>query len=195
LAFVPYEKVHYWKELCTIMDWAKTHVHSTMHICWGALAGLYYHFGIPTVEYPEKLSGVYPNTVLKQSSPLFRGFDDVFLAPHSREVGILKKDVDKVPELELIADSEQGGPTILKTTDSKNFFVLCHLEYDANTLALEYQRDSEKGLHPHIPYNYYPDDDPTKKPIVRWRSAGQLLFSNWLNYYVYQTTPYDIGNK
>ena len=113
----------------------------------------------------------------------------------AREVGILKKDVDKVPELELIADSEQGGPTILKTTDSKNFFVLCHLEYDANTLALEYQRDSEKGLHPHIPYNYYPDDDPTKKPIVRWRSAGQLLFSNWLNYYVYQTTPYDIGNK
>ena len=192
LAFVPYEEVHYWKELCKIMEWAKTHVHSTMHICWGALAGLYYHFGIPTVEYPEKLSGVYSNTVLKKSSPLFRGFDDVFNAPHSREVGILKEDVDKVPELELIADSEAGGPTILKTTDSKNFFVLCHLEYDANTLALEYQRDSEKGLHPHIPYNYYPDDDPTKKPIVRWRSAGQLLFSNWLNYYVYQTTPYDL---
>lgn len=195
LAFVPYEEVHYWKELCKIMEWAKTHVHSTMHICWGALAGLYYHFGIPTVEYPEKLSGVYSNTVLKKSSPLFRGFDDVFNAPHSREVGILKEDVDKVPELELIADSEAGGPTILKTTDSKNFFVLCHLEYDANTLELEYKRDFEKGLNPHIPYHYYPDDDPTKEPVVTWRSAGQLLFSNWLNYYVYQTTPYDIGNK
>lgn len=195
LAFVPYEEVHYWKELCKIMEWAKTHVHSTMHICWGALAGLYYHFGISTVEYPEKLSGVYSNTVLKKSSPLFRGFDDVFNAPHSREVGILKEDVDKVPELELIADSEAGGPTILKTTDSKNFFVLCHLEYDANTLELEYKRDFEKGLNPHIPYHYYPDDDPTKEPVVTWRSAGQLLFSNWLNYYVYQTTPYDIGNK
>ena len=135
LAFVPYEEVHYWKELCKIMEWAKTHVHSTMHICWGALAGLYYHFGIPTVEYPEKLSGVYSNTVLKKSSPLFRGFDDVF------------------------------------------------------------KRDFEKGLNPHIPYHYYPDDDPTKEPVVTWRSAGQLLFSNWLNYYVYQTTPYDIGNK
>ena len=119
----------------------------------------------------------------------------MFNAPHSREVGILKEDVDKVPELELIADSEAGGPTILKTTDSKNFFVLCHLEYDANTLELEYKRDLEKGLNPHVPYNYYPDDDPTKKPVVTWRSAGQLLFSNWLNYYVYQTTPYDIGNK
>ncbi len=135
------------------------------------------------------------NTVLKKSSPLFRGFDDVFNAPHSREVGILKEDVDKVPELELIADSEAGGPTILKTTDSKNFFVLCHLEYDANTLELEYKRDFEKGLNPHVPYHYYPDDDPTKEPVVTWRSAGQLLFSNWLNYYVYQTTPYDIGNK
>ena len=123
LAFVPYEKVHYWKELCTIMDWAKTHVHSTMHICWGALAGLYYHFGIPTVEYPEKLSGVYPNTVLKQSSPLFRGFDDVFLAPHSREVGILKKDVDKVPELELIATIQVKMRVLPRTSDEKTLAI------------------------------------------------------------------------
>jgi homoserine O-succinyltransferase len=126
---------------------------------------------------------------------LFRGFDDVFWAPHSREVGVLKEDVEKVSGLELIADSEAGGPTILKTTDSKNFFALCHLEYDANTLALEYQRDMERGLNPDIPENYFPDDDPTKEPVVNWRSAGQLLFSNWLNYYVYQTTPYEIGNK
>lgn len=195
LTDVAYEDVRYWKELCAIMEWTKTNVHSTLHICWGALAGLYYHYGVPTVEYPEKLSGIYPNRVLKKSSPLFRGFDDVFQAPHSRESGILETDVRKVPELELIADSEECGPTILKTTDSKNFFALCHLEYDSDTLALEYQRDLEKNLNPHIPYHYFPDDDPTKTPVVNWRSAGQLLFSNWLNYYVYQTTPYDIGGK
>lgn len=195
LAFVDYEDVDYWQELCAIMEWSKTHVHSTMHICWGALAGLYYHYGIPKIEYTEKLSGVYPNRVLKKSSPLFRGFDDIFMAPHSREVGITAEDVAKVPELELIADSDAGGPTILKTTDSKHFFALCHLEYDWDTLKLEYERDLEKGIHPHVPVNYFPDDDPAQRPIVRWRSAGQLLFSNWLNYYVYQTTPYDIGNK
>ncbi len=194
LADVAYEDVAYWDELCSIMDWARVHVHSTLHICWGALAGLYYYYGVPTVEYPEKLSGVYPNRVLKKSSPLFRGFDDIFQAPHSREVGVRTEDVLRVPGLELIADSKAGGPTILKTTDSRYFFALCHLEYDSDTLALEYRRDLEKGLHPHIPYNYFPDDDPTKKPIVRWRSAGQLLFSNWLNYYVYQTTPYEIGD-
>ena len=193
LGEVEYEDVDYWDELCQIMEWSKTHVHSTMHICWGALAGLYYHYGIPKIEYKEKLSGVYQNRVLKNSSPLFRGFDDIFQAPHSREVGISESDVNKVQELELIADSEAGGPTILKSTDSKNFFVLCHLEYDADTLALEYYRDLEKGLDPHVPYNYFPQDDPSREPIVNWRSAGQLLFSNWLNYYVYQTTPYDIG--
>lgn len=196
LAFVAYEDVSYWKELCAIMEWSKTHVHSTLHICWGALAGLYYHYGVGTnVTYPEKLSGIYPNRVLKNSSPLFRGFDDVFQAPHSREVGVAAEDVLKVPELELIADSEAGGPTILKSTDSKHFFALCHLEYDWDTLKLEYERDQAKGMNPKIPYNYFPDDDPSKKPIVTWRSAGQLLFSNWLNYYVYQTTPYDLGNR
>ncbi len=196
LAFVPYEKVEYWPELCTIMEWSKSHVHSTLHLCWGALAALYYHYGVPTsVVYEEKLSGVYPNRVLKKSSPLFRGFDDIFYAPHSREVGILAEDVRKVPQLELIAEREGGDPAILKSTDSKHFFVLCHSEYDSDTLKLEYERDLARGLNPRVPCNYFPDDDPTKPPIVTWRSAGQLLFCNWLNYYVYQTTPYDIGGN
>lgn len=196
LAFVPYEEVSYWDELCAIMEWSNTHVHSTLHICWGALAGLYYHYGVPTsVVYPQKLSGIYPNRVIKRSSPLFRGFDDYFMAPHSREIGIDAAEVKKVPELELIADSQAGGPTILKSENSKHFFALCHLEYDRDTLKLEYERDLEKGLNPHVPCNYFPNDDPTQSPVVTWRSAGQLLFSNWLNYYVYQTTPYDIGNK
>ncbi len=193
LDFVPYEKVEYWKELCTIMEWSKTHVHSTMHLCWGALAALYYHYGVETVVYEEKLSGIYRNLVLKNSSPLFRGFDDIFYAPHSRQVGIRAEDVRKVPMLELIAEREGGDPAILKTTDSKHFFVFCHLEYDADTLKMEYERDLARGLHPNVPCNYFPDDDPKKTPIVTWRSAGQLLFSNWLNYYVYQTTPYDIA--
>ncbi len=193
LDFVPYEKVEYWKELCTIMEWSKTHVHSTMHLCWGALAALYYHYGVETVVYEEKLSGIYRNLVLKNSSPLFRGFDDIFYAPHSRQVGIRAEDVRKVPMLELIAEREGGDPAILKTTDSKHFFVFCHLEYDADTLKMEYERDLARGIHPNVPCNYFPDDDPKKPPIVTWRSAGQLLFSNWLNYYVYQTTPYDIA--
>lgn len=192
LADVAYEDVSYWPELCKIMDWSKEHVHCVMYVCWGALAALYYHYGVPTVFYPEKLSGVYKNRVLKKSSPFCRGFDDVFWAPHSREVGVLAEDVLKVPELEILVDCREGGPTILKTTDSKQFFALCHLEYDADTLALEYKRDVERGLNPKIPVNYFPDDDPTRKPIVTWRSAGQLMFSNWLNYYVYQTTPYDL---
>ncbi len=194
LAFVPYEKVTYWDELCNIMEWSKTHVHSTMHICWGALAALYYHYGIGTnAVYPEKLSGVYPNKVLKKSSPLFRGFDDVFMAPHSREVGILAEDVLKVPKLELIAERVGGDPAILKTTDSKHFFALCHLEYDSDTLKLEYERDLAAGLNPKVPCNYFPDNDPTKSPIVTWRAAGQLMFCNWLNYYVYQSVPYDVS--
>lgn len=146
-----------------------------------------------TVAYEQKLSGIYPNLVLKKSSPLFRGFDDIFYAPHSRQVGIRAEDVRKVSTLELIAEREGGDPTVLKTTDSKHFFVLCHSEYDADTLKMEYERDLARGLHPNVPCNYFPDDDPKKTPIVTWRSAGQLLFSNWLNYYVYQTTPYDIA--
>ena len=195
LGDVEYEDVSYWPELTEIMDWAEVHVHSTMFICWGALAALYYYYGVPTVMYEKKLSGVYTNRVLKKSSPFCRGFDDVFYAPHSREVGVLAEDILKEPDLEILVDSKAGGPTILKTTDSSKFFALCHLEYDQYTLALEYKRDLERGLHPEVPVNYFPDDDPMKKPLVRWRSTGQLMFSNWLNYYVYQSTPFKLGEK
>ncbi|MCR4651849.1 MAG: homoserine O-succinyltransferase [Lachnospiraceae bacterium] len=198
LAYVKYEEVAYWKELCSIIDWAETHVHSTFYLCWGAFAGLHYHYGIDHFYYDEKLSGIYSHKIIKSTSPLLRGFDDVFYAPQSREIGVRKKDIEAVPELELLAYSDIAGVTIAKTVDSRKFFVTCHTEYDADTLAKEYFRDLEKGLNPKIPANYFPDDDPSREPIVNWRSAGQLLYTNWLNYYVYQSTPYDveaIGNK
>ena len=190
---IPFEEVDYWKELCEIMEWSKIHVHCTMHVCWGAYAALYYHYGIKSYTLDKKLSGVYSHTLCKHGSPLFRGFDDIFYAPHSRGIDIHKEDVLKVPELEIMAMSEEAGVTIVKTTDSKHFFVNCHLEYDYNTLQLEYERDLNKGMNPAIPEHYFPDDDPSKRPLVTWRSAGQLLFSNWLNFYVYQTTRYEIG--
>ncbi len=198
LAYVKYEEVAYWDELTTIMDWAKTHVHCTYFLCWGAFAGLHYHYGINHFYYDNKLSGVYEHKILKPTSPLFRGFDDIFLAPQSREIGVKKEDIEAIPELELMAYSDEAGVTIVKTRDSRQFFVFCHLEYDADTLANEYFRDLNKGINPLIPKNYFPDDDPSKAPVVRWRSAGQLLYTNWLNYYVYQATPYDveaIGSK
>lgn len=192
LDFIKMEDVDYWDELCKIMEWGKTHVHSTLHLCWGAFAGLYYLYGIEKKDRIPKLSGVYSHKIIKKSSPLFRGFDDVFYAPHSRATEVLEEQIRAVPELELMAISDEAGVSIVKTTDSKHFFMTCHLEYDGDTLALEYKRDMDKGLNPNIPVNYFPDDDPSKDPIVNWRSAGQLLFSNWLNYYVYQTTPYDL---
>ena len=192
LAYVEYEDVAYWSELCEIMDWAKKHVHSTFYLCWGAFAGLYHHFGIHHKFYKDKLSGIYGHRAIKPTSPLFRGFDDVFYAPHSREIYVERADVEAVPNLEIMADSDEAGVTIIKTEDSRMIFVLCHLEYDANTLSDEYFRDLEKGLDPKIPENYFPDDDPNKKPIVNWRSTGQLFYTNWLNYYVYQSTPYDV---
>lgn len=192
LDFIKMEDVDYWDELCKIMEWGKTHVHSTLHLCWGAFAGLYYLYGIEKKDRIPKLSGVYSHKIIKKSSPLFRGFDDVFYAPHSRATEVLEEQIKAVPELELMAISDEAGVSIVKTTDSKHFFMTCHLEYDGDTLALEYKRDMDKGLNPNIPVNYFPDDDPSKDPIVNWRSAGQLLFSNWLNYYVYQTTPYDL---
>lgn len=194
LDFVAFEDVTYWNEVCKIMEWCKTHVHSTLHLCWGAFAGLYYYYGIEKHDLDEKLSGVYEHTVLKKNSPLFRGFDDVFFAPQSRASAVREEDVRAVAELELMATSDKAGVTLVKTTDSRHFFMTCHPEYDADTLAKEYYRDRDKGMNPKIPYHYFPDDDPEKEPIVRWRSTGQLLFSNWLNYYVYQSTPYDIKN-
>lgn len=170
----------------------RTHVHCTLHLCWGAFAALYYFYGLDREDLDEKLSGVYLHRILKKKSPLFRGFDDVFYAPQSRAMTIAPSQLASVPGLELMAVSDEAGVAIAKTEDSRHFFVTCHLEYDANTLALEYARDLEKGMNPKIPVNYFPEDDPAKDPVVNWRAAGQLFFSNWLNYYVYQTTPYDV---
>ena len=192
LDYTRFEDVDYWPEICEIMEWSKTHVHCTLYMCWGTYAGLYYHYGIDKVDLPEKLSGVYEHYVMKKSSPLFRGFDDVFYAPQSRAMTVRREDVEKVPELELLAWSDIAGVTMLKTRDSRQFFMTCHPEYDADTLAKEYFRDREKGLNPKVPVNYFPGDDPSKPPVVRWRSTGQLYYSNWLNYYVYQSTPYDL---
>ena len=193
LDYVKCEDTAYWKEVCEIMEWTKTHVHCTFHLCWGAYAGLYYHHGVEKRDLERKLFGVFPHKMLKSTSPLFRGFNDVFMAPHSRATDVRLSDVEAVPELEVLAVTEGGSLTIAKTRDSRQFFVTCHAEYDQNTLALEYFRDMEKGLTTvDLPVNYFPDDDPSRDPLVSWRSTGQLLYSNWLNYYVYQSTPYDI---
>ena len=187
-----YEDVQYWDELTKIMDWSNTNVTSTLHICWGAQAGLYYHFGIHKYMLPKKKFGIYEHNVHHRKEPLLRGFDDVFYAPQSRATEVTREQILNEPELELMAESDIAGVTIVKSKDSRQLFVLCHLEYDADTLKLEYERDKAKGMNPEVPYNYFPDDDPTKEPVVNWRSAGQLLWTNWINYYVYQTTPYDI---
>lgn len=192
LDYTEFEDVSYWDEICKIMEWSKTHVHCTLHMCWGVYAGLHYHYGINKIDLPEKLSGIYKHYVLKKNSPLFRGFDDVFMAPQSRAMTVAREDIEKIPELELLAYSDEAGVTMLKTKDSRQFFMTCHPEYDSDTLAKEYYRDLDKGMNPKIPVNYFPDDDPDKKPVVNWRSTGQLFFSNWLNYYVYQSTPYDL---
>lgn len=187
-----FDQVDYWSELCDIMEWSKTHVHSTLHICWGAQAGLYYHHGIAKRSLPRKLFGVYEHRVLKPSSPLFRGFDDVFSAPNSRYTEVWEEDIRACGDLELLATSSEAGVFAVKTRDSRRFYIMGHPEYDPDTLAKEYRRDVEKGLPIAVPRNYFPEDDPRREPIVRWRSAGQLLYTNWLNYYVYQTTPYDL---
>ena len=195
LAFVPWEEVEYWDELCRIMDWTTTHVHSTMHVCWGAFAGLYYHYGVPKVLRDKKLFGVYPHSAVpaKKQSPLFRGLDDVFYVPQSREIELREADILKVPELELMATSPEAGVFAVKSKDNRRFCLTGHGEYDADTLANEYWRDKNKGLDIDLPKHYFPNDDPTQPPVVNWRSAGQLIYNNWLNYYVYQTTPYDLN--
>ena len=187
-----FEDVDYWPELCEIMEWSKTNVHSTLHICWGAQAGLYYHYGIHKYELPEKLFGVFEHKADYKRSILLRGFDDVFWAPHSRHTTILREDVEKVPELKLLASSEKAGVYALMNSRGRQIFVTGHSEYDADTLKTEYLRDKNQGLPIHVPENYFPNDDDTQEPVVRWRSHANLLFSNWLNYFVYQTTPYDI---
>lgn len=188
-----FEDVDYWDELASIMEWSKTNVHSTFHICWGAQAGIYYHYGVPKHELSRKMFGVFDHTVVKPHSPLVRGFDDSFRAPHSRYTEVRAEDIEAHPELELIAVSDEAGVYIAKSIDSSNFFVFGHPEYDSVTLKAEYDRDISRGLDMHVPVNYYPNDDPSREPVSSWRSHAQLLYTNWLNYYVYQTTPYDIS--
>lgn len=188
-----FDQVEYWDELCRIMEWTKTHVHSTLHICWGAQAGLYYHYGIRKRTLSQKLFGVFEHRIVKENSPLFRGFDDVFCAPHSRYTEVLESDLRQIPELEMLAVSDEAGVFGVKSEDNRRFFIMGHPEYDADTLSREYFRDVDKGLDIAVPAHYFPHDDPAQPPIVRWRSAGQLLYTNWLNYYVYQTTPYDLS--
>lgn len=187
-----FEDVDYWPELCRIMEWSKTNVHSTFHICWGAQAGLYYHYGIPKYPLDEKLFGVFEHKADYKRSILLRGFDDVFWAPHSRHTTILREDIEAVPGLKILASSPRAGVYALMNDQGKQIFVTGHSEYDADTLMKEYLRDKNLGLPIHVPENYFPDDDDAQSPIVRWRGHGNLLFSNWLNYFVYQTTPYDI---
>ena len=193
-----FEDVDYWPELCQIMEWSKTNVHSTLHICWGAQAGLYYHYGVPKYLLDEKVSGVFEHRADYKRSILMRGFDDVFWAPHSRHTTIKREDIEKVPALKLLASSEEVGVYAVANPQGRQIFITGHSEYDPLTLKTEYERDKNLGLNPKVPQNYFPNDDDTKDPIVRWRGHANLLFSNWLNYFVYQTTPYDImsiGNE
>lgn len=187
-----FEQVEYWDELCQIMEWSKTHVHSTFHICWGAQAGLYYHFGIKKYPLPEKLFGVFEHRVERKSSILFRGFDDTFYVPHSRHTTVRREDVENEPALKILAASPVAGLYAVSTENGKQVFITGHSEYDADTLKKEYFRDKDAGLPIKVPYNYFPNDDDTQEPIVRWRSNANLLYANWLNYIVYQTTPYEL---
>lgn len=187
-----FEQVDYWKEITEIMEWSKTHVTSTLHICWAAQAGLYYHYGIPKYTLEKKLSGVYRHHIKRKSSKLIRGFDDEFYAPHSRHTGVRTEDIKNTGELEILAESDIAGAYIIFTKKGKQIFVTGHPEYDVDTLAQEYERDLKKGLHPELPENYFPQDNPRKKPVMTWRSHGNMLLSNWLNYFVYQITPYNI---
>lgn len=187
-----FEDVDYWDELVRIMDWSVTHVTSTLHICWAAQAGLYYHYGVPKYPLNEKCSGIFKHKVNRKTAKLVRGFDNEFYAPHSRNTEVRAEDIKKVKGLEILADSKEAGVYIVFTKGGRKIFVMGHSEYDADTLKQEYFRDLEKGLNPSVPKHYFPDDNPNKKPVATWRSHASLLFSNWLNYFVYQMTPYDI---
>lgn len=187
-----FEEVDYWPELCEIMDWSRTHVHSTLHICWGAQAGLYYHYGIPKRPLPEKLFGVFRHKVEDPNFILFRGFDDQFWVPHSRHTTVARADIEAVPELKVLAASPEAGVYAVKTDGGRQIFLMGHAEYDRDTLKREYLRDVATGAKIQLPANYFPGDDPNQEPMVNWRSCASLLYSNWLNYNVYQTSPYDI---
>lgn len=188
-----FEQVDYWNELCEIMEWTKKHVHSTFHICWGAQAALYYHYGIKKHSLGKKLFGVFEHTVERKTSMLLRGFDDVFFVPHSRYTGIDRADVEKVPELRILASSKDAGIYAVSTDNGRQFFITGHSEYERDTLKKEYERDKAAGIEIDIPKNYFPGDDDSLEPVCNWRSGANLIYSNWLNYYVYQTTPYDIN--
>ena len=190
---MPFEEVEYWEELCKIMEWSKSHVHSVFHICWGAQAGLYYHFGIKKHLLPKKLSGVFPHRVDYKRSILFRGFDDSFMVPQSRNTTVYAEEINAVSQLRILASGENGDPYVISTAGGRQIFVTGHSEYDAETLKNEYFRDRQAGLRPEIPKNYFPDDDISLEPVCSWRSNANLLYSNWLNYFVYQTTPYKIS--
>jgi homoserine O-succinyltransferase len=189
---MPFEEVEYWDELTGILDWAETNVESTFHICWGAQAGLYHRYGIPKYDLPHKMFGVFEHRVLAPTESLMRGFDDIFLAPHSRHTEIRRADIEKVNELQLLAESDEAGVYIVGSKDGRQLYITGHSEYDPFTLKGEYDRDINKGLPIHVPKNYYPSDDPARRPNVRWRGHANLLYSNWLNYYVYQVTPFDL---
>lgn len=188
-----FEQVDYWTELCRVMEWSKDKVYSVLHICWGAQAALYYHFKIPKYELPEKLSGIFQHRILYPAHPILRGYDDYFWAPHSRYTEIRKADIDKVPQLEILAVSREAGIYLIANRDGRQFFITGHCEYDRNTLSKEYNRDVKKGLPADIPKNYFVDDNPEKMPLMTWHSQASILFSNWLNYFVYQRTPYDLS--
>lgn len=190
---MPFDEVDYWEELCGIMDWTTTHVHSTLHICWGAQAGLYHHYGIEKYPLEEKVSGIFTHRLLTPKARLFHGFDGEFLAPHSRHTETRAEDILKVTDLRLMAVSDEAGVYAVGNESGSRFFITGHSEYDVGTLDAEYRRDLDKGLNPSIPKHYYPDDNPEKEPVLRWRAHSTLLFTNWLNYYVYQTTPFDIS--
>jgi len=191
---LPFEEVDYWDELVQIMDWSVTNVFSTFHICWGAQAALYHHYGIPKYQLPEKMFGIFPHRVTKKNQKLLRGFDDIFYAPHSRHTEVRREDIQKVPELEILAESDEAGIYIVASKNGRQVFVTGHSEYDPLTLKAEYERDIAKGLKINLPKNYFPNDDPNFDPIVTWRGHANLLFNNWLNYYVYQETPYNLDD-
>lgn len=189
---LPFEQVDYWQEICELMEWSKTHVFSALHICWGAQAGLYYHFGVPKYLLKKKMFGVFPHRAEVKRSQLLRGFDDVFDVPHSRHTEVRREDIEKVKELRILTSSELAGVHIVANCNGRQYFITGHSEYDRNTLAAEYFRDREKGLDIELPFNYFPHNDPSEMPKFSWRCHANLMFSNWLNYCVYQRTPYDL---